>query len=326
METIINVLLFILIIFFYFHIQNQLKRNEDLEISEMDYYDNESLQEICELKQPILFEYKPVNDEFFKLITLDILFSHRSQEIRVKDSSEYFDLDKTPDYILLPYQSANSLLISDAKHRYFSENNQEFIEETALKNIFEENNLYLKPAFNVNSKYDFFIGSANSVTPLRYHSHARQFLCVQSGKIHVKMTPWKSKKYLNTIKDFENYEFRSPLNPWAPQLEYADEMEKLRFLEFDVYAGYMLYIPPYWWYSIKFSDSKDNLITSFSYDNAISFITNIPNYSMYYLQQSNITKIITKRNDKENKKTIEQPNDDLTIHDEENSQSIEPEI
>ena len=106
------------------------------------------------------------------------------------------------------------------------------------------------------------------------------------------MTPWKSKKYLYPIKDFENYEFRSPINVWSTLPEYSDEISKLRFLEFEVDAGYVLYVPPYWWHSIKFTDNKDNLITTFSYENAASFITNISNYVMYYLQQSNITKTI----------------------------------
>jgi hypothetical protein len=112
------------------------------------------------------------------------------------------------------------------------------------------------------------------------------------------MTPWKSRKYLFPVKDFENYDFLSPVNPWTPQDEYSNEMNKLKFLEFDIIGGYVLSIPPYWWYSIKFSNSKDNLITSFTYDTATSFLTNLPNYFMYYLQQSNITKIMKKSEDK----------------------------
>lgn len=289
MEILINILIFILLLFLYLHINNQLKRSEDLEISEMDYYDNENLQEVCELKQPILFDYRPVNDEFFGAITLDNLFKHGSQEIKVKDSAEYFDENENPNYLYLSYDSANSLFISDGKGKYFSEKNGEFIDETALTGLFEENNVFLKPSFTVNSKYDFMIGSKNVILPLRYHTCARQFLCVNSGKIHVKMTPWKSRKYLNPIKDYEHYDFRSTLNPWTSDDE---NMTKLRFLEFDVHAGYVLYIPPYWFYSIKFSDSSENLVCRFSYDTATSFLVNVPNYSMYYLQQSNITKVL----------------------------------
>lgn len=289
MEILINIIIFILLLFLYLHINNQLKRSEDLEISEMDYCDNENLQEICELKQPILFQYNYVNGEFFQEITLDNLFNHGAQEIKVKDATEFFVENENPDYLYLPYKSANSLFISDTKGKYFSEKNSDFIEETTLTSSFEENNLFLKPAFTVNSKYDFMVGSKNVILPLRYHTSARQFLCVNSGKITVKMTPWKSRKYLNPIKDYEHYDFRSTLNPWTSDDE---NMMKLRFLEFDVRAGYVLYIPPYWFYSIKFSDSTENLVSQFTYDTATSFIVNLSNYSMYYLQQSNIVNVL----------------------------------
>jgi hypothetical protein len=271
------------------HIHNQLKRSEDLEISEMDYLDNENLQQICDLKQPILFEYRPVNPEFIESVTLDRLFDAPSLDLKVKECK-----DESGDYIFLPYKSANSLFISDTKSRYYSDCNDDFIEEAGLSGFFEDNNVFLKPPFVVNTKYDCIVGSKSAVLPLRYHTRSRSFLCVNSGKISVKMTPWKSRKYLFPNKDFENYDFRSPVNPWNPQDEFSDSMAKLRFLEFDVQAGYVLYIPPYWWYSIKLSDSTDNLITKFDYDTAISFLTNMPNYAMYYLQQSNISKIMKK--------------------------------
>ena len=63
----------------------------------------------------------------------------------------------------------------------------------------------LKPSLSVNSQYDLWFGSCNSVTPLRYHTDSRHFLCVTTGKIRVKMTSWKSTKYLYQYKDYEKY-------------------------------------------------------------------------------------------------------------------------
>jgi hypothetical protein len=305
MDVIINIAIFILLLFLYLHIQNQLRRNEDLEISEIDYLDNENMQEVCELKQPLLFDYKTVNNEFMDKLTLDSLFSHGSQEIRIKETS-----DEKLDYILLTFKSANSLMLSDTKSRYFSENNSAFIDEAGFETLFEDNNTFLKPALTVNTNYDFIIGSGGATLPLRYHTNARKFLCVNSGKFHIKMTPWKSRKYLHPHKDFENYDFRSPVNPWNPQDEFVSDINKIKFLEFDVRAGYVLFVPPYWWYSIKLSNTNDNLVTCFTYDSAISLLTNVPNYFMYYLQQSNITKIMKKPADKiENKINVDEPID-----------------
>ena len=63
MDVLINIAIFIILLFLYLHVQNQLRRNEDLEISEIDYSDNENLQDVCELKQPLLFDYKIANKE-----------------------------------------------------------------------------------------------------------------------------------------------------------------------------------------------------------------------------------------------------------------------
>jgi hypothetical protein len=152
----------------------------------------------------------------------------------------------------------------------------------------------MKPDYTVHTKFDIVAGSKNAMLPLRYHTHYRQFVCVLSGKIHVKMTPWKSAKYLYPIKDYENYDFRSPVHAWKPQSEYESEFNKIKFIEFDVHAGYVLYIPSYWWYSIKFSNESDNLVSTLTYDSVMNCITNAPNYALFYMQHANIQKRVTK--------------------------------
>jgi hypothetical protein len=108
------------------------------------------------------------------------------------------------------------------------------------------------------------------------------------------MTPWKSSKYLYQNKDFDNYEFRSPINVWSPQKKYMHEMDKVKFLEFEVVEGHMLFIPPYWWYSIKYSGDADTVFSMFTYSSIMNFVANSPEIAKYYLQQNNIKKRITK--------------------------------
>jgi hypothetical protein len=133
------------------------------------------------------------------------------------------------------------------------------------------------------------MGTKQLGTPLRYHTGYRHFLTVQTGRIMVKMTPWKSAKYLYPIQDFENYEFWSPVNVWNPQPKYLHEMDKLRFIEFDVTAGHVLYIPPYWFYSIQYLE-EDTLVCGFTYHTPMNCLANLPNLTRYYLQQANIEK------------------------------------
>jgi hypothetical protein len=291
----VTVLIFLIILFLYIHIVYQFKRSEDLEIYEMDFINNQQLQEVCDVKQPVLFDLKSVDPTLFENITFDKLAKHGSDDIRMIDTNDYWkEDDSTPDYVVLSFNSARKLSKSDAGSHYISENNQDFIEETGILKSFRHMDQYLKPSMVVHTKHDIMFGSNESSSPLRYHTNYRHYLAVTSGKIQIKMTPWRSNKYLHPMKDYDNYEFRSPINVWKPQSKYLNDMEKIKFLEFDVVPGYCLHIPPYWWYSIRYSNESDTCVCGVTYISAMNFIANLPNTCMYYLQQQNITKKVTK--------------------------------
>ena len=295
MTILFNILLFLIVLFLYIHIIQQLKKSEDLEIYEMDFSTNAQLQEVCDIKQPVLFECQSVCPEFFETINLDKISTRGSKyDLKIKESSDYWETDTSVDYVVLPFHSAHNLISSDVHANYFTENNNDYIEDADFVNAFESNDSNLKPAMTLQTKYDICMGSKNVYTPLRYHTNYRHFVCVNSGKIHIKMTPWKSSKYLYPIKDFDNYEFKSPVNVWKPQRKYMHEMDKIKFLEFDVRTGYTLYIPPYWWYSIKYSDEPDTIITCFTYNSIMNCVANLPNWGLYFLQQHNIKNHVTK--------------------------------
>jgi hypothetical protein len=83
MNTFITILVFIIILFLYFHLVAQFKKSEDLEIYEMDFLNNEHLQEICEIKQPVLFEFKQITPDFFDSSIISSV--NHSTNIKVKD-------------------------------------------------------------------------------------------------------------------------------------------------------------------------------------------------------------------------------------------------
>jgi hypothetical protein len=292
MDTLLHILIFLIISFLYIHISNQYKKSEDLEIYEMDFINNSHLQEVCDIKQPVLFEYNSINPEFFESVDIEKILESGSHDVKVKDIEDYWKDVESVDYIVLPFQSSQSLMTTDTHAKYFTENNDTFVEESGLLNEFKTNDAQLKPPFIAVTKYDIQTGSQNSVTPLRYHTDSRKFLCVTSGKIHVKLTPWRSSKYLYPNADYDNYEFFSPINVWKPQKKYFHEMDKIKFLEVDVIRGNVIYIPPYWWYSIKYEEST--IVAGFSYKSIINCLSDFPNLAKYYIQQSNIKSRITK--------------------------------
>ena len=293
MSGLFNFLLFITVLIIYIHIVNQLKTSEDLEVYEMDYTTNQYLQEVCDIKQPVLFDYNNIGNEFFDKVNKETIITNDKYDIKVKDIRDYYK-DESVDYIVLPLHSAVGLMKTDTKSNYFTENNDDFIESSDLHQYFQLNDTYLKPHMSLNTKYDILFGSSGVTTPLRYHSDFRKFVTVNSGKIKVKMTPWKSHNFLHPYTDMENYDFRSKINVWNPDKEHKRDFDKVRFLEFDITVGNMLYIPPYWWYSIKFDSGTDTVVTSITYNSIMNCLTNLPNWGLYYLQQTNTKTKVTK--------------------------------
>ena len=279
----------------------QIKRSEDLEIYEMDYNNNIQLQEICDVKQPVLFNFEEVLPSLFtNNDTTNISNQYGEEIVNVKDTRDYDkpvadnSADKSVDSVPIKLSTANKIFLNDAGSHYYTENNEIFLEESDLVNNLEKVDDYLKPTFTLQTKYDFITGSDKTCTPLRYHLDYRKYYIVTSGKINVKMTPWKSCKYLHPIHDYENYEFRSTFNTWVPP---QPDMEKVKFLEFSVEKGNVLYIPPYWWYSIQFTDNT--VIYAITYNSVMNIVTYSPQYTLYFLQQQNIRK--------KTEKTIEMP-------------------
>ena len=271
--------IFIVIFFLYLHIQEQYKKSEDLEVYEMDYTSNEHLQTVCAMKQPVLFEFfLQDNLQESPLHKINKLEDDNT-EIKVWDTNDYYlGSTKSVEPILLTYKSFMNLAKSDPKSRYFSiwEQDTDSYEYETLRDL----DVFFSPKLCAHSGYSILSGASGAKLPLQYHTNDRMFFFVTSGSISIKMTPWRSRKYIEYIKDYENYEFYSRLNPWAIK---TDDSDKIKWLNFEVNAGHVLYIPPWWWYSIKFS-SAESRIARFKYQTYSNFLAHTIDIARYYFQ------------------------------------------
>ena len=64
-EIIIGLFVFCVILFFYLHIQFHLKTSDDLEIYEVEQVSKEKIEEICDLRQPVLID---ICEDEYKII------------------------------------------------------------------------------------------------------------------------------------------------------------------------------------------------------------------------------------------------------------------
>lgn len=283
---------FCLVLFIYLHINFHLKTSNDLEVYEIEQGSKDKLEEICDLRQPVIFDFE--TDKIIEYTNKTYLVNnYPAFEIKIRNSK---DTDYNSEiYIPLPLHSATKLVKEDTTSSYFSENNTDFLQETGVIKSFQYNDEFLRPYMVSNCNYDVMIGSQGTVTPFRYELNYRNYFLVTEGSVVVKMAPPKSSKYLHTVYDYENFELRSPVDPWNPQKQYAVDFDKIKCLEITLTPGKTLHIPAYWWYSIKFS--KDSSVSCFRYRTYMNNIAITPHIAMYALQIQNVKRDTVKKMD-----------------------------
>ena len=277
--------IFCVVLFFYLHIQFHFKTSDELEIYEIEQASKEKLEEICDLRQPVLFD---CDEEGQKIIETTnktaLLNNYPIFEVKIRDNKE---IHKDSEFCVpLALHVATRLFEEDKNAAYFSEGNGDFLLETgAIKNM-SYNDAYLRPYLVSNCFYDVLMSSANLETPFRYDLNYRNYYMVTQGSIKVKLAPPKSTRYLYPINDYENFEFRTPVNPWNPQPKFKADFDKIKCLEFVLTPGRFLFIPAYWWYTFKFEENTS--VSCFKYRTYMNNIAISPNVFMYALQNQNV--------------------------------------
>ena len=321
---IIGFFIFCLVLFIYLHIQFHLKTSEDLEMYEVDQPSKERLEEICDIRQPVLFDF-----DCEKIIESSnktyIANNYHAFEVKIRNIKE---TDSNAElYIPLPIHAAVKLFEEDKNATYFSENNKDFLEETGVIKNLKYNDEFLRPYMVSNCNYDVMMGSNGTCTPFRYEINYRNFLLLTEGTAQIKLAPPHSAKYLYPIYDYENFEFKSPVNPWSPQPKYSADFDKIKCLEFTLVPGKTLFIPAYWWYSIKFNNHTS--ISSFNYRTYMNNAAILPYIGLHALQIQNVKRnVVKKASIKELNNEIIEPTDDLNhvenSHDISEPSGVEP--
>jgi hypothetical protein len=302
-------LIFVLVFFLYVHIVHQYQSSEESDIYEYDYVDNTNLQETCNGLQPFVFLGRGVVAPLPDL------------EEAVRENSEvpwymYECDDPRRDPVQIPAGVGRELVggglggglggpAGAGVGRWYSEGNSEFLGEAeGFASELAEMDPFLKPAFTVAMDRDVGLGAVGAVTPLRYHTNTRRFLVVggtgaaglgaagsgvagSGGRISVKMTPWKKhRRYLHEVRDYDRGEYRSGVDLWCPGERHRRDAKKVEVLEFDVTSGYVLYIPPYWGYTIRY-DVGGTWVAEYRYCTLFNRMAFLGELGRTWLQQRN---------------------------------------
>ena len=256
-----------IVVVLYIHIAFQLQTSNDLEVYEMGMPSRTRLEEVCNFKQPVLFEYY---EETIAKCNQDSLIEYNAFDVMV--------FDHTYAGILIPLEKAYELFKAGTHATY---HNEPFLQETMACRYFDLTDTVLRPPMVTSITHDVLFGSLQYTTRLQYNTSCRNYLMVTQGTITVKLTPPRNTPFLKEIKKYETQEFYSEVNPWT------DTNKKVKYLEFTVPIGRLLYIPAYWWYSIRLE--KDACVCMFHYTTITNVIATLPDIGMGILQRHNTT-------------------------------------
>jgi len=285
MHILYIILIFCIVLFLYLHVYFQLKTSNDLEIYEIDYPSKDKLEEICDLKQPILFNFQ--NERILESCRRStILDTYGAFDVKIRNIKQPLSENDNNLYVPLAFSNALSVINEDTDMKFLVENNADFLEETGLLKTYKYNDGFLRPYMVSQCSYDFLMAGEKTQTPFRYELNYRNYLLVTEGSIKVKLAPPKSFKYLYPNNDYENFEFNSPINPWEVQSQYKADFDKVKCLDVVMKKGQLLFLPAYWWYSIEFS--KETSVCSFKYKTYMNMVAVLPQFVMKVLQTQNI--------------------------------------
>ena len=282
LDTAAMIVIFCATLFIYLHVFYHLKTCDELEILRINAPTKERLEEVCALRQPIVF---PVGSIATATETDLESLSNKSckGDLQIRNVTHVDSLSEYP--IPLSVDATIQLLSKDEDGRFFTERNGMFVEENSIADRFSSFDDLFRPTAVVGHEVDIMSGSRGAYTPFRYHVNYRHFLHSSSGDVRIRLSPPSTAKGLHMLNDYENMEFRVRGNQWKE--------EKIQRADIFLRKGEVLFIPAYWIYSIMY-EGQATLI-SFSYRTLMSSISVSPQVLLKVLQSQNTKHRITDR-------------------------------
>ena len=239
MKEVIAVLVFCLVLFIYLHVFFHLKKCDDLEVYEICDPSKEKLEEICDIRQPVVTFFS--NESLMENCNFNSIKTNYSAfDIRIRNVKDHDD--ETELYVPLGISESIELFKKDKDSKYLSERNSDFLEDSGLIKHYRHNDMFLRPSMVSSCMYDIIFASLNTETPLRYEVNYRNYFLVTHGKVII------------------------------------------------------IYIPAYWWYSIRFVKSNTS-ICSFKYKTYMNTLAISNHLFMRLLQRQNTKRVIAKKMD-----------------------------
>lgn len=247
-------IVFICVLFIYIHIQHQYKVSNDLEIYKVIPKTKDDIEDLMELRQPAQFYFDNRNlIDSLSLPSLEDNFG--SYEVSHSNGKK----NKLTQVIQMMRNTDSKIDITMK--------NKDFLDETELYETICRGDDILRPPMCNGMDADLLIGKRDITTPLMYHIHYRTILMNTFGDVEVIMIPPKYAKYIQREMDYDTLSYVSEHNIWEMNNE-----TKIKAVRTALQVGEILYIPAYWFYSVRFTTTGS--ICRLSYFTYVGCIAN----------------------------------------------------
>lgn len=302
MNIFLFIFIFCLILFLYLHVFYHLKISKDLEVYSIVNPNKTKLEEICDIRQPVVFTLE-------EPILKDINLEHIQQNYGAFDVNVMsYETDETNNN---NYMSGVPFILNEAfeflnidsdknNKGFISCKNNDFLQETTLIKKFKQDDYILRPPMVSVCDYDLIMGCKNSKTKLLYELNYRNYFMCLDGRVTIRVVSPTYKKYMDHQNNYLDFEFYSPLNVWNIQPQYKNEFDKVKTMDITLNKGDIVYIPAYWYYSFHFDDLSS--LASFKYRTYMNNISILPELFMYFLQNNNVKRNTYAKYDKNSEK------------------------
>ena len=130
MKIFLTVVIFSVVLFLYIHMHFHLKTSNDLEVYTIENVSKDRLEEICNLKQPVLFDYRNENLlELANITKMEELYGAFDVKIRNIEKKEKKD-EESEIYLPILLSEVVKLFQNKINNKIIIENNADFLEET----------------------------------------------------------------------------------------------------------------------------------------------------------------------------------------------------
>ncbi len=266
-----TIIIFILTLLLYLHVQQEFKYFTDMQIYETKYIGKTHLAKETATKLPMIIHLEDIPS-----IDLHVLKQKAMDDFQVRDVREIYKTNNS-DPFPLNFSRTSILIDTDKQSAFYSSHNSHLFASDSFTDITQKWDRLLKP-FASFSQNDVLFGSKFTVTPFYYHNATSLFLFIppRSKEVKIRMCPFSFRQKLQVVEDYTENEGWSPIPP-------KTIASTSGILDFFLYSGKVLFVPPYWFYSIEFFDSK-TIVNKVKYTTPLNALANIKSVFMKYSQ------------------------------------------